>query len=275
MRAPPPNITHQSPDAEPGALFTNLLIASLPKRESLAPFMERLELDPDETIYAPGDTITHFVFPIAGIVSIVKMTPQASLEVGTAGVEGMAGIPALLGVPVSTARVFAQTHVFADRVPVAALGGLLASSAEARDHLLRYVHAVHEEACQAAFCARFHTLEERCARWLLVSHDRLGSDAMPIKQRFLSHMLGVHRPAVSVAASVLQKAGIIRYSRGMVEVVDRVMLENASCECYAVTRDNYRRARLAWGVAGKASLAARVAETRETTLLRPGEARSI
>lgn len=261
VRTPPTGRTHQGPDAERGASFTNLLIATVPNRESLAPFLERIHLEPDAPIYAVGDTITHYVFPIAGIVSVVKETAHGTMEVGTAGLEGMVGIPALLGVPICTARIFAQTPVVADRVRVDVFGGLVAASEAARGHLLRYVNAVHEEACQGVLCARFHTLEERCARWLLLSHDRLGSDAMPLKQRFLSHMLGVHRPAVSVAAGRLRKAGLIQYSRGHVEVLDRARLEEASCECYDVTRELYRRARLAWGVAAGAPTAARGPES--------------
>jgi CRP-like cAMP-binding protein len=233
--------------AEPGASVTNLLLAALPGRESLTPFLERAALEPDETIYQVGDSITRCVFPLRGIVSVVKETPRGGMEVGTAGVEGMAGIPALLGVPISMARVFAQTPLVADYVSVELMGNLMAASPAARDLLLRYVHAVHEEACQSIFCARFHTLEERCARWLLLAHDRLGSDTMPLKQRFLSNMLGVHRPAVSVAASALQEAGLIHYSRGHVAIRDREGLERASCECYAAARETFRRARLPWG----------------------------
>jgi CRP-like cAMP-binding protein len=247
-----PMSTRQGPEAEPAASFTNLLLAALQDRELVAPFLERTTLEPDETIYAVGDCITHYVFPIRGIVSVVKETSRGAMEVGTAGVEGMAGIPALLGVPISTARIFAQTSSVVDRVSVEVVDGLMATSRSTRDVLLRYVHAVHEEACQSIFCARFHTLEERCARWLLLSHDRLGSEAMPFKQRFMSNMLGVHRPAVSVAAGALQKEGLIHYTRGRVEIRDLEGLQRASCDCYAINRETYRRARLLWGVNAQA-----------------------
>jgi Mn-dependent DtxR family transcriptional regulator len=91
-------------------------------------------------------------------------------------------------------------------------------------------------------------LEGRCARFLLIAHDRLGSDDMPLKQLFLSHMLGVHRPAVSLAAGALQKDQLIRYRRGHIEVLDRAGLERTACQCYKVTRETYRRARLPWAV---------------------------
>jgi CRP-like cAMP-binding protein len=110
--------------------------------------------------------------------------------------------------------------------------------------LLRYAEAYLEEVSQSVACNRLHTLEERCARWLLMTHDRTGADEMKLKQRFLSYMLGVHRPAVSLAAGALQKAGIIKYSRGTIRVLDRAALEAASCGCYERGRQGYARARL-------------------------------
>jgi CRP-like cAMP-binding protein len=162
------------------------------------------------------------------------------------GLEGIVGIPALLGVPISTARIFAQTPLVADRLSVDALKACVEASTGAHDLLLRYVYAVHEEACQSILCARFHALEERCARLLLVAHDRVGRDDLPLKQEFLAHMLGVHRPAVSIAAGALQNERLIRYHRGHIGLLDRAGLERRACECYAVTRKTYRRARLDW-----------------------------
>jgi CRP-like cAMP-binding protein len=249
MDRPRPSSTGERTDAGVDAPLRNLLLAALPDGEFLAPFLERTAFETDETIYGVGDAITRYVFPVSGIVSVVKESLHGRMEVATAGVEGMAGIPALLGVPVSTARVFAQTPVAADCVSVEVVDNLMAASRSTRDLFLRYVHVVHEEACQSILCGRYHTLEERCARWLLLSNDRLGSKAMPLKQRFLSYMLGVHRPAVSVAASALQKQGLIHYTRGRIDICDREGLERASCACYAVTRENFRRVRLLWGAA--------------------------
>jgi CRP-like cAMP-binding protein len=247
MRTSLPPPTNRGPGHDPSARFTNHLFAALPDRESLAPLLERTELQQDETIYEAGASITHYLFPVRGIISVVKEAAHGAMEVGAAGVEGMVGISALLAIPISTGRIFAQTAVVADRLGVDALNAHFEASADARDLLLRYVHAVHEEACQSILCARFHALEERCARMLLVAHDRVGRNDIPLKQEFLAHMLGVHRPAVSIAAGALQKERLIHYHRGHIEVLDRPGLEQMACECYAATQATYRRARLPWG----------------------------
>jgi CRP-like cAMP-binding protein len=110
----------------------------------------------------------------------------------------------------------------------------MADSPKLRRLIYRYVLALFDQTAQHAACNRLHGLEERCARWLLMTHDRVEGDVLLLKQQFLAEMLGVHRPAVTLAAGALQKAGIIRYSRGKVTVLDRAALENASCECYAI-----------------------------------------
>lgn len=222
----------------------NLLIGAIPDAVRARIVFERLELQPEQTIYEPNTTITHYLFPLVGILSLVKEMDGDTIEVGTVGHEGMVGIAALLGVRVATTRVFAQSPAVIDRIGVNELDAVLAASPEARGLLLRYVNAFHEEVSQSVACNRLHSLEERCARWLLITHDRTGSNVMPLKQRFLSYMLGVHRPAVSLAASALQRAGIISYKRGVITVLDRAALEEASCSCYQIGRDAFERARL-------------------------------
>ena len=153
------------------------------------------------------------------------------------------GIPALLGVCTTTTRIFAQSAGVMERVGVDEMDAM-ETSPPTRRLLLRYANAFHEEVAQSVACNRLHSLEERCARWLLITHDRTGSDVMYLKQRFLSYMLGVHRPAVSFAASALQRAGIISYRRGTITLLDRSALEEASCACHRLGRDAYARARL-------------------------------
>jgi CRP-like cAMP-binding protein len=222
----------------------NLLLAALPERDRLAASVERVELGMEETLYDAGDTITHYAFPARGVVSMVKEMQGGTVEVGTVGHEGMVGISALLGVRRIGTRAFAQSPSTFDLIRVDDLDAVMETSPGTRHLLMRYVHAFHEEVAQSVACNRLHALEERCARWLLMTHDRTGSDTMQLKQRFLSYMLGVHRPAVSLAAGALQKAGFIRYRRGVITIIDRPGLEEAACECYAFGRDAFARARL-------------------------------
>jgi cAMP-binding proteins - catabolite gene activator and regulatory subunit of cAMP-dependent protein kinases len=222
----------------------NLLLGAMSDAVRGRIAFERVELQCEQTVYEPNTTIAHYVFPRIGILSLVKEMDGDTIEVGTVGHEGMIGIAALLGVGVAATRVFAQSTAVIDRIGVNELDAVLATSPETRGLLLRYVNAFHEEVSQSVACNRLHSLEERCARWLLITHDRTGSNVMPLKQRFLSYMLGVHRPAVSLAASALQRAGIISYKRGVITVLDRPALEEASCSCYQMGRAAFAHARL-------------------------------
>jgi CRP-like cAMP-binding protein len=229
----------------PTASGENLLLAAAPDRAAIARLATRLDIPAEVTLYEAGGTITHYLFPVSGVTSLVMDMEGSTVEVGTIGPEGMVGIPALLGVRTTSTRIFTQSVCTIDRVAVDDLDRLMDTDGALRMLLLRYAEAYLEEVSQSVACNRLHTLEERCARWLLMTHDRTGTDEMKLKQRFLSYMLGVHRPAVSLAAGALQKAGIIKYSRGTIRVLDRAALEAASCGCYERGRRAYARARLA------------------------------
>ena len=218
----------------------NLLLAALPDQTRLAPLLERVSISRDETLYARGATITHYVFPLRGVTSIVKELEVGTVEIGTVGPEGMLGVSALLGMPVTTARIFAQSDLVVDRIPVEELDAVAQSSPGTQRILLRYVNAFHEEVSLTVACNRLHSLEQRLARWLLLTHDRLGGTTMPLKQRFLAYMLGVRRPAVSLSAGALQAAGVIQYSRGKITILDRAGLESAACECYPLGQQAYQ-----------------------------------
>jgi CRP-like cAMP-binding protein len=214
-----------SPQPDSQTALDNLLLAALPDAERIASLSERIELGMEEDLYEAGAPVTHYAFPVrGGVVSMVKEMQGGTVEVGTVGYEGMIGIAALLGVRTIGVRVFAQSPSRFDLIRVEDLDAVMESSPATRHVLMRYVHAFHEEIAQSVACNRLHSLEERCARWLLMSHDRTGSDTMQLKQRFLSYMLGVHRPAVSLAAGALQKAGLIRYRRGVITILDRAGL---------------------------------------------------
>jgi CRP-like cAMP-binding protein len=228
----------------PSPTGDNLLLAAAPDRAALARVATRLNLPAEVTLYEAGATITHYFFPVSGITSLVMDMDGDTVEVGTVGPEGMIGLPVLLGVATAAVRVFTQSVCTMERIAVADLERAMVAEPELRALLLRYTQAYLEEVAQSVACNRLHTLEERCARWLLMTHDRTGTDDIKLKQRFLSYMLGVHRPAVSLAAGALQKAGVIRYSRGTIRILDRAALEAASCGCYERGRHAYSRARL-------------------------------
>lgn len=231
----------------PAATPDNLLLAALgaPDREALRHRLEAVDLPEGKVLYEPGERLEHAWFPVQGVVSMVSEMEQGTVEVGTVGCEGMFGTSILLFTRTSTTRVFMQVPGHGWRIGA---DDLLAAASEipAFSRLMhRYMQALFEQVAQSAACNRLHTLEERCARWLLMVHDRVGSEVLPLKQSFLADMLGVHRPAVTLAAGALQTAGLIRYSRGKVHVVDRAGLERASCACYGIVRERFARLRSA------------------------------
>jgi CRP-like cAMP-binding protein len=226
-------------------LDRNLLLEALPEadRERLARHLEHVPLTLGMTIYEADEAINHVYFPVSGIVSMVSTMAEGTVEVGTVGREGMTGVPIVLHASSMPTRAFVQVEGDALCIPAESLQREMRAIPALERVLQRYALALFDQAAQSAACNRLHSLEARCARWLLSTHDRLGSDVLPLKQSFLAEMLGVHRPAVTVAAGVLQHAGIIRYTRGKVTIVDRRALERASCACYEITRRSFEQLR--------------------------------
>ena len=214
----------------------NRLLAVLPPEEieRLMPSLESVPLLTGMPIYEPNAPITHVYFPISGIVSLTSDMREGTVEVGTVGREGMTGLPLVLRARTMPTRAFVQVPGHAYRMRDEDLLLVMSESPRFERLLLRYALALFDQAAQHAACNRLHALEERCARWLLMTHDRVDGDVLPLKQQFLAEMLGVHRPAVTLAAGALQRAGVIRYTRGKVTVLDRPALERASCECYRI-----------------------------------------
>jgi len=151
----------------------------------------------------------------------------------------MVGMPLLLYGTSAPTRALVQVEGEAYRITAAAFLRIIAVSDSTYRILLRFALAFFNQVAQSVACNRLHSLEERCARWLLITHDRVEGDEFNLTQEFLSFMLGVHRPAVTLAAGVLQKAGFIHYSRGKITITDRAGLEGASCACYSATRADY------------------------------------
>jgi CRP-like cAMP-binding protein len=221
--------------------IANRLLAKLPRKEyqRLLPDLENVEMVFGDILYEPGDTITHVHFPNDSIISLLSAVGKRStLEVGIVGNEGMAGLPIFMGVTESRQQALVQGAGTAMRLKSATLRKELTQAGVLARLLHRYSHSLLTQVTQSAACNRFHVVDERLARWLLMSQDRLsGTQDVHLTQEFLSNMLGVRREGVSKAAGDLQKRKLIHYSRGNVTVLDRAGLEAAACECYRIIKD--------------------------------------
>jgi CRP-like cAMP-binding protein len=211
--------------------------------DAIAPHLERAPLELHQMLARQGERFTHAYFPEGAIISLVnRMADGEGVEVGTIGIEGMAGLPAYLGAEATESETFCQLAGPAIRLPVEVLVDAAAKHPSLRQFLNRYTQAYLSQIAQSAACNRLHSIERRCARWLLMTHDRVGRAPMfPLKQEFLAEMLGVRRAGVTVAAGALQEEGIIKYRRGSIRVLDREGLEAAACECYAAVRQTFDR----------------------------------
>ena len=169
------------------------------------------------------------------------MANGQAAEVGTIGNEGLVGLPAVLGDDRAPTGVYVQVPGAGLRMKATLFKKELARSASMQTVMLQYGHAFFNQVAQSAACNHFHTLQQRCCRWLLMTHDRMQSDEFLLTQEFLAMMLGVQRTGVSTAASALQRAGLIRYKRGKVTMIDRPGLERRSCECYGVSKKEFDR----------------------------------
>jgi len=220
----------------------NKLLAALPQREfdRLAPHFEQVELEFDSTLFEAGKPIRHVYFPTSGIVSLLLVLEDGPVaEVARVGNEGMIGLPIFLGVQTSHTRAFVQIPGAALRMPVKAFRQQADLGQPLSRVLLRYAQALMGHSERLTACNTWHTIEQRLCRWLLVTHDRVQTDLIEVTQEFLAQMLGAHRQSVTLAASNLQRQGLIRYSRGRLELLDRQGLEAVSCECYQAIRRQF------------------------------------
>ena len=245
--SPAPSPAAPPPDR---AAERNQLLARLPAAAyaSLLPHLEPVELAASQPLWSADGPIHGVYFPRTAVCSLLRpLTGESPVEAATVGFEGMLGVPVVLGVPTTHTAAVAQVPGTAARVDAQRFRAWLAGEADggAGVLFLRYAQALHEQTAQAVACNRRHGIDERCARWLLATRDRVGADRgvdqFPLTHDFLAAMLGTRRATVTVAAGMLQQAGLIRYSRGRITVIDRAGLEAASCECYAVLRDQHAR----------------------------------
>jgi CRP-like cAMP-binding protein len=223
----------------------NRLLAALPDgdRERLLASAEPLELTLRQPIYDPGQPIEHVYFPIDAVMSVLAvMDDGQAVEVATVGNEGMVGIPVFLGVMTSPGQVFCQVPGLALRMAAGRFRELANGAGAVQELLQRYIYAFFTQIAQGSACNRRHSLDQRLARWLLMTQDRTGGkDQFPLTQEFMAQMLGVRRATVTGAAGRLAQANLISYSRGILTIVDRPGLETASCECYRIIADEYQR----------------------------------
>jgi CRP-like cAMP-binding protein len=230
----------------PSSTARNRLLMALDgvDRDLLMPHMERLHMDVGTVVVKAGVPFTHVYFPENAILSVVNyMEDGTGVEVGTVGNEGMAGLPAYLEAEASEGETFCQHEGACLRALVGPVIVAAAESPGIRRLLNRYTQAYMTQVAQSAACNRLHSIEQRCARWLLMTHDRMvgPTDLIHLKHDFLALMLGVRRAGVTIAAGALQDSGLIRYRRGAIRVLDRPGLEAASCECYGIVRRHFDR----------------------------------
>jgi CRP-like cAMP-binding protein len=225
-------------------VLSNQILAALPPEEFdlIAPKLRPVHLELGETLYLPEQKIDYVYFINRGVVSLLATLENgATVEAGVIGHEGMAGIPVVLGADSTPNQALIQSEGEAFRMPSRDVRIEFRNGGKLRDLLLRYTHTLFTQVAQTAACNRLHSIEQRLARWLLLTQDRVGRDDFVLTQDFLSRMLGVRRAGVSVAASTLKQAGLIDYKRGIIFVLDRRGLENYSCECYRIVKEEYDR----------------------------------
>ena len=222
----------------------NRLLAILPSdvRDRLRQHLELVALDFRQRLYKPNEPIQHVYFPIRGVCSLViTMEDGTIVELATVGNEGMVGLPVFLGAGTIPGEAFAQIPGQSMRLPAEVLRQETRDGGALHELLHRYTQGLLNEIAQSAACNRAHSIEQRCARWLLMTHDRMGADQFFLTQEFLGQMLGVRRASVGAVAGTLQQAGIIRYSRGNITVIDRPGLERVACACYRIVREEFDR----------------------------------
>ncbi|HEY0330093.1 MAG TPA: Crp/Fnr family transcriptional regulator [Rhodopseudomonas sp.] len=222
----------------------NRLLEMLPRDDlnRLRPHLHSVVLDYKMPLYEAFEPIHEVYFPVDGVASLVStMADGSSAEIGTIGNEGIVGTPIILGDTVAPTNVYVQVPGHGLQMKAEILRQALQQSATTRILMLHYVHAFFNQVAQSAVCNHFHSIEQRCCRWLLMTHDRVQAEDFLLTQEFLAMMLGARRSSVTEAAKKLKQRNLITYVRGHVTILDRPGIERCSCECYAISKGEYDR----------------------------------
>jgi CRP-like cAMP-binding protein len=224
--------------SEKGRTWNRILrVIPASEYELLTPHLELVQFPLAQGVYEPGDVLRYVYFPNHGVLSMLTVLEDGtSIEIATIGNEGMADLSVFLGLQEARSRLLVQIPGDTLRIKREEFVDLVTRCDGLRAALGHYMVAMFTLVSQSAACNRLHPIEERAARWLLMTHDRVGTDTFPITHDFLASMLGTRRPSVTVAAGMLRKAGLIQYSRGRMKILDREGLEASACECYRTTR---------------------------------------
>lgn len=223
-------------------LSRNALLRRLPERElqRLSDRAEVVDAAMRDQVYRPGELVSNVFFPLSAVYSLVALTDdRISVEVATIGREGMVGLPVFLGASSSPHAAFCQVDGQAMRVGAEDLRRVLADDGALHRALNRFTQATIVQVAQNVVCNNTHPADQRAARWLLTTHDRVGREEFALTQEFLAQMLGLRRPTVSVIARRLQSDGLINYRRGTMRIADRAGLEALTCRCYGVVRAEF------------------------------------
>jgi CRP-like cAMP-binding protein len=224
-------------------IYANIILAAIERQDrgQLDGLLEAQHLRMRESLQEAGDPTDYVYFPTSGIISILLVLENGMMiEFATVGREGMTGVPLFLGIEDSNMALVSQVPGEALRMSRLNFLAEIARSPKFAAIVGRYSGVMLALVAQSAACNRAHHVDERCARWLLMTHDQAGADAFPITQEFLAQMLGVSRPSVALSAEALQAAHLISYHRGQLTILDRPGLELMACECYAVIRKHFR-----------------------------------
>ena len=223
---------------------TNKILAALPESQyrRISPYLKQVELKSGDILLEPYETTDAIYFPQTAMISLVSiMMDGSTTEIGLVGNEGMAGLSAILGGKSTTSRSIVQVSGLAAKIPARVMVDEFYRGDKFQQLTLLYIQALLTQVSQSAACNRQHKIEERLARWLLSVQDCVLKNDIPLTQEFIANMLGTRRSGVTVAAGILQQAGIIRYARGRITIINREALEDIACECYQLIQDEFLR----------------------------------